>query len=72
MCDVILQQDNRTHTVLDLDDLGQAYTLGVITADEMVQILADTQRLIDEIRTGAFPPSELQTPLNARDSNTLV
>lgn len=61
--DAIVQEDGRTHSMLDLDDVGTAYTLGLITADMMVSILTDTQRLIDEIRAGNFPPIAVRDAL---------
>ena len=58
--DVLVGKDNRTHTVLDLDDLAFAFELGLITKVKLTQILRATQGLIDLIREGNFPPAEVE------------
>jgi hypothetical protein len=59
-CDVIIKKDNQTHSVLDLDDLGKVFEMGLITTAQVARILADTQRLVDLARSGGFPPTELR------------
>ncbi len=59
--DVIVQTDGKTNSVLDLDELGQALTLGLINADQIVKILSYTQELVDTIRNGQFPPAEINS-----------
>lgn len=66
-CDVIVKKDNRTHSVLDLGDLGYALELGLITANKTAQILTDTQKLIDLVRSGDFPPKEIYDSQKALD-----
>lgn len=58
--DVLVQADNRTHTVTDLDDLGKAVGIGLISDAETKEILEDTQNLVDLICSGNFPPDELE------------
>jgi len=53
--DVLVQADQTTHTVLDLDDLVKAGGLGLLDTDEMNAILLSTQALLDRIREGDFP-----------------
>ena len=60
-CDIIVKNDNRTHSVLDLDELGHALELSLLTTAQLVQILADTQELINLVRSGNFPPKELRS-----------
>jgi len=59
-CDVIILKDNRTHSVLDLDELAEVFEGGLVTQNQLVQILRDTQALIDLIRSGNFPPAEIE------------
>jgi hypothetical protein len=56
--DVLVHADRRTHTVVDLDDLALAIDLGLVAPDQAARILEHTQRLIDAIRAGDFPPPE--------------
>lgn len=58
--DVIIRPDNRTHSVLDLDELAEVFEGGLITENQLVQILKDTQALVDLIRSGNFPPPEVE------------
>ena len=58
-CDVVVKDDDRTHSVLDLDEAGKALEMGLITAEQLSRILADTQKLIDLVRSENFPPPEL-------------
>ncbi len=58
-CDVIIREDGQTHSVMDLDDLGSAIALGLITSKQAAGILTDTQKLIDLVRLGGFPPREI-------------
>jgi hypothetical protein len=53
--DVLVQADQTTHTVLDLDDLVNARSIGLLDTDEMNTILLSTQALLDRIREGDFP-----------------
>ena len=62
--DVLVQADNLTHTVVDLDDLGQATGIGLVSGHETKQILTNVQELINLILAGNFPPDELK---NRRD-----
>lgn len=57
--DILIQADNKTHSVLDLDDLAHVYELGLIDQTELSEILRRTQALVDLIRNGDFPPQEL-------------
>lgn len=57
--DVIIRADGMTHSVLDLDDLASVAELGLIDPPTVTDILIDTQRLVDSIRLGKFPPVEL-------------
>ena len=59
--DVLVQKNNRIHTVLDLDDLGHALTMGLITSRQAAHILTHTQHLIDCLQSGTFPPAEIDT-----------
>jgi len=58
--DVLVKPDNVSHTVLDLHDLARGFELGLITGNEMTEILISTQALVDSIRDGRFPPAELE------------
>ena len=58
--DVLVMPDNRSHTVLDLNDLAHGFELGLIAKEEMSEILHATQALVDAIRNGEFPPRELE------------
>jgi hypothetical protein len=58
-CDVIVQGDLRTHSVLDLDDLAEAFGIGLISGEQLAAALESTQELVDAIRCGRFPPAEL-------------
>jgi hypothetical protein len=57
--DVIVNEDNRTHSILDLDDLAQALDIGLIDPRQASRILRSTQELANLIRDGGFPPKEL-------------
>jgi hypothetical protein len=58
-CDVVVQRDLRTHSVMDLNDLGRALDSGLITGVQLSAALDSTQVLVDMIRAGGFPPAEL-------------
>jgi hypothetical protein len=58
-CDIIIKKDKRTHSVLDLDELGKVFEMGLIPNTQVIQVLTDTQKLIDLVRSGGFPPMEL-------------
>ena len=58
-CDVIVQKDLRTHSVLDLNDLAMALDMGLIPNSQLAAALDSTQELVDIIRAGEFPPPEL-------------
>lgn len=58
--DVIVKNDNISHSVLDLDELGYAFSLGLIDSDQLRKILTSTQELVDTIRGGNFPPKEIE------------
>ena len=60
-CDVIIQEDLRTHSVLDLDDLAEAYEQGLIDGSQACKALRSTQELVDLVRKGGFPPTELDS-----------
>lgn len=62
-CDIIVQSDKKTHSILDLDELGNVFNMGLIDSKRMVKILNSTQELIDNIREGNFPPEEIQNYL---------
>ena len=54
-----LGKEHGEDSVLDLDELGNALEMGLITNTQMTRILTDTQKLIDLVRSGGFPPMEL-------------
>jgi predicted RNA-binding protein associated with RNAse of E/G family len=58
-CDVLVRANCSDHTVLDLDELGKAHQLGLVTGDDVLTSLSSTQELIDQIRGGMFPPPEV-------------
>lgn len=58
--DVVVRSDNRTHSVVDLDDLTHAHELGIIDDPVLARSLASTQELVDLIRGGDFPPAEIR------------
>ncbi len=58
--DVIIKEDKRTHSVLDLNELGKVFEMGLVTGTEVTRILTATQELIDLVRAGDFPPTELR------------
>ena len=45
---------------MNLDRLAEAFEKKLITPNELVQILRDTQALVDLIRSGNFPPPEIE------------
>ena len=57
--DMLVNEDNRTHSVLDLDDLAQALEIGLIDPQQAARILRSTQELANLIRDGGVPPKEL-------------
>jgi hypothetical protein len=57
--DVIVQEDNSTHRVLDLDDLADALEIGLVDVPTTARILRATQELVNLIASGGFPPREL-------------
>lgn len=58
-CDVIVREDLRTHSVLDLNDLARAHDIGLISDLQLAAALDTTQELVDMIRAGGFPPPAL-------------
>lgn len=58
--DIICKDDQKTHSVLDLDDLATAHAIGLVDGEELQAILRSTQELVDLLRHGEFPPPELQ------------
>ncbi len=58
--DIIIQNDQKTHSVLDLDELAQAHEIGLVDDTELRAILHSTQELVDLLRKGEFPPAELR------------
>jgi hypothetical protein len=58
--DVLVQADGKTHTVVDLDDLGRAVQIGLIDTTATTHILQRTQTLLDLIGAGDFPPVEIE------------
>lgn len=54
-----MNEDNRTHSILDLDDLAHALEIGLIDQQQATRILRSTQELVNLIRDGGFPPREL-------------
>ena len=59
-CDVLVKKNNQIHSVLDLDDLAEAFEIGLITETKLLQILRDTQGLVDLIWRGNFPSAEVE------------
>jgi len=57
---VMIGKDERRHSVMNLDRLAEAFEKKLITPNELVQILRDTQALVDLIRSGNFPPPEIE------------
>ena len=60
--DIIVQHDNISHSVLDLDDLAEVHSLGLVGGKEVEDILRSTQVLLDIIRSAEFPPEEIRNP----------
>lgn len=58
--DIMIRGNNQTLSVLDLDDLAEVFEVELISKHKLVQILRDTQALIDLIRSGNFPPREIE------------
>jgi len=58
--DVIVKTDNRSHSVLDLNEVAEGFDLELITKEELMEVLTSTQTLVDSIRNGSFPPVELE------------
>jgi hypothetical protein len=58
-CDIVISPNNRTHSVLDLDDLAEAVELGLIDSATMLGILRHTQELVNLVRSGHFPPPQV-------------
>ena len=44
---------------MDLDELGKVFEMGLIPSTQVTRVLTDTQKLIDPVRSGGFPPTEL-------------
>ena len=59
-CDVVVREDLRTYAVLDLHELGAAIAMKLIKPALVAGILADTQKLLDLVRLGDFPPREIR------------
>ncbi|MFQ6043858.1 MAG: RNA polymerase sigma factor, partial [Candidatus Poribacteria bacterium] len=57
---VMVGKDERRHSVMNLDRLAEAFEKELITKNQVVQILRDTQALVDLIRSGNFPPPEIE------------
>lgn len=57
--DVIVQPDDRTHSVLDLNDLAHALEIGLVNAPTLCRVLRSTQGLVDLLLAGGFPPPEV-------------
>lgn len=58
--DVLVKTDNVSHSILDLHDLAQGFGLGLVTKEELGEILISTQKLVDAIRNGEFPSREIE------------
>ena len=58
--DVLIHEDCRQHTVVDLDDLAQAVQLQIISTEQATATLRHTQALIDSVTAGEFPPEQIR------------
>jgi hypothetical protein len=58
-CDVLIAHDARTHQLMDLDDLGQALEMELISPAETTAVLCRTQGLLSALVDGAFPLPEV-------------
>ncbi len=58
-CDILIKENCSDHTVLDLDELGMGHDLGLITTADLYKALTSAQNLVDQIRSGLFPPEEI-------------
>ncbi len=65
--DLLVSNDGRLVTVLDLDDLADAHEAGLLTSEQSNKILRHTQHIIRRIMEGGFPfPEMRQAHLAAR------
>lgn len=58
-CDIIVHRNGFYHRVLDLNDLGTAIDLGLVTGSEAARILHRTNAVVSEISHGHFPFPEI-------------
>jgi len=56
----MIGRDERRHSIMNLDRIAEAFEKELITKNQVVQILRDTQALVDLIRSGNFPPPEIE------------
>lgn len=54
-CDIVIDRDGRYHRVLDLDELGEALAIGLVSPSEAWDILRRTNSVLEAIAQGAFP-----------------
>jgi hypothetical protein len=57
--DVLVEKDNISHTVLDLDDLANAMEIGLISQQQLKETLNSSQELLNLIQKGGFPPKSI-------------
>lgn len=58
-CDILIKENCSDHTVLDLDELATGHDLGLIATADLYKALNSAQSLLDQIRSGLFPPEEI-------------
>ncbi len=58
--DILVHQDGKQHTVVDLDDLAEAVELEIVTLQKAAETLHHTQSLVDSIVAGEFPPNKIR------------
>ena len=58
--DLLVHDDRRQHTVVDLDDLAQAVEMTIISATQAADVLRHTQALVDCVTAGEFPPTPIR------------
>ena len=58
-CDILVDHDKSHHRVLDLDELGDALEMGLVTPADMIRVLRNTDAALEDIAAGKFPFPEI-------------
>jgi hypothetical protein len=58
-CDVLVERDRCSYQLIDLDDLGLAIEMGLVTSAETSDILKRTDWMLRQIYNGNFPLPEV-------------